>query len=257
MNKVIVILADGMRPDAMEQCGNDFLKELKAHSVYSQKATTVMPSVTLPCHMSLFHSVEPGRHGITTNTYIPQVRPVKGLCENLRARGKKCAFFYSWEELKDLTRPDSLAYANYISGHVYGYEEANERLTKNCIEYIKKEQPDFVFLYLGWPDEAGHNCGWMSAEYLRSIKDSMENMKQVSEAIPDDYLIIVTADHGGHERMHGFDIPEDMTIPVFYYNKKFGSTEIDGINIMDITPTVAKVLGTEREPEWIGKETKL
>ena len=38
-----------------------------------------MPSVTLPCHMSLFHSVDPDRHGITTNGYVPQVRPIKGM----------------------------------------------------------------------------------------------------------------------------------------------------------------------------------
>ena len=46
-------------------------------------AQTVMPSVTLPCHMSLFHSVAPDRHGILTNTYTPQVRPINGICEQL------------------------------------------------------------------------------------------------------------------------------------------------------------------------------
>lgn len=45
---------------------------------YSLRARTVMPSVTLPCHMSLFHSVDPGRHGILTNTYVPQARPRGG-----------------------------------------------------------------------------------------------------------------------------------------------------------------------------------
>ena len=47
-------------------------------ATYSLTAQTVMPSVTLPCHMSLFHSVEPLRHGTTDNVYMPQVRPVKG-----------------------------------------------------------------------------------------------------------------------------------------------------------------------------------
>ena len=102
MKKTILILVDGMRPDAVEQSGHSVVAELKAHSAYSMKATTVMPSVTLPCHMSLFHSVTPQRHGILTNTYVPQVRPVKGLCEVLRGAGKKNAFFYNWEELKDL-----------------------------------------------------------------------------------------------------------------------------------------------------------
>ena len=62
--KVILILVDGMRPDGMMQCGNPFAQKLVENSTYSLNARTVMPSVTLPCHMSLFHSVDPERHGI-------------------------------------------------------------------------------------------------------------------------------------------------------------------------------------------------
>ena len=91
MKKTILILVDGMRPDAVIQTGHRVVDELKAHSVYTLGAQTVMPSVTLPCHMSLFHSVTPQRHGILSNTYVPQVRPVRGLCEVLSAAGKKCA----------------------------------------------------------------------------------------------------------------------------------------------------------------------
>ena len=109
MKKVLLILVDGMRPDGLLGCGNAFADTLLEHAQYALDAQTVMPSVTLPCHMSLFHSVTPERHGILTNTYVPQVRPVRGLCEVLRAAGKTCAFFYNWEELKDLSRPDSLA----------------------------------------------------------------------------------------------------------------------------------------------------
>ena len=111
MNKVLLILVDGMRPDAVEKCGHPFAKKLTSQGIYFNSAKTVMPSVTLPCHMSLFHSVDPDRHGILTNTYVPQVRPVKGLCEVLRAAGKKCALVYNWEEIKDLSRPDSLAFS--------------------------------------------------------------------------------------------------------------------------------------------------
>ena len=106
--KVILILVDGMRPDGMMGCGNPFAEKLIKESTYSLKAQTVMPSVTLPCHMSLFHSVDPTRHGIVTNTYVPQVRPIEGLFDRLDKFDKKCAFFYTWEELRDLSRPDHL-----------------------------------------------------------------------------------------------------------------------------------------------------
>ncbi|MCI9552423.1 MAG: hypothetical protein HFE94_02675, partial [Acutalibacter sp.] len=87
--KVLLILVDGMRPDALG--GVAQAQAMLARSAASLCAQTVMPSVTLPCHMSLFHSVTPQRHGTTTNTYAPQVRPVRGLCEVLAAAGKRCS----------------------------------------------------------------------------------------------------------------------------------------------------------------------
>ena len=76
MNKVVLILLDGMRPDALD--GIPLVEELRKTASYTLDAETVFPSVTLPCHMSLFHSVDPSRHGILSNTYTPQVRPIDG-----------------------------------------------------------------------------------------------------------------------------------------------------------------------------------
>ncbi|NMA82317.1 MAG: hypothetical protein GX962_00435, partial [Epulopiscium sp.] len=105
--KVILILVDGMRPDSLEICGNKFIETFKGVSEFTLNGKTVYPSITLPCHMSLFHSVPPERHGILTNTYVPQVRPIKGLFEVLHEAGKSCTSVYNWEELRDLGRPGS------------------------------------------------------------------------------------------------------------------------------------------------------
>lgn len=78
-NKVIVVLVDGMRPDGIQQCGNHFLEELASESTASFSARTVYPSMTLPCHTSLFFSVEPERHGVLTNDWRPMVRPIDSL----------------------------------------------------------------------------------------------------------------------------------------------------------------------------------
>ncbi len=253
MNKVVLILVDGMRPDSLEACGHPFVKEMLSESVYFPNAQTVMPSVTLPCHMSLFHSVTPERHGILTNTYVPQVRPVNGICEVLRRADKKCALFYNWEEIKDLARPDSLAYSCYVSGHVYGYENANPRLAALAKDYIASDLPDFTFVYLGWSDAAGHNSGWMSEEYLRAVNGSWDCIENICRGIPDDYTVIVTADHGGHARTHGYDTPEDMTIPVIVRLPSKASGVKDGGSILDIAPTINSLLGVGSDPEWEGK----
>ena len=52
--KTLVIVVDGMRPDALIKTEN--AKFLLENSKYTLNARTVTPSVTLPCHMSLFHS---------------------------------------------------------------------------------------------------------------------------------------------------------------------------------------------------------
>lgn len=91
--KVILISIDGLRADAVTQCGHPFVAELMEKHPYSLQVQTVMPSVTLPCHMSMFHSVPPERHGITTNIFTPMVRPLPGLVEQLYKYEKCSAFF--------------------------------------------------------------------------------------------------------------------------------------------------------------------
>ena len=75
MEKVILISIDGMRPDGFLACGNPYIEELQRISAHTLDAVTVMPSLTLPCHMSLFHGVTPRRHGVTTNTFTSTVAP--------------------------------------------------------------------------------------------------------------------------------------------------------------------------------------
>ena len=94
MDKVLLILVDGMRPDSIATCGSEYADNmLKSCRYKDMQAKTVFPSVTLPCHMSLFHSVVPQRHGILTNTFVPMARPVDGLIEKLHNAGKRCAFY--------------------------------------------------------------------------------------------------------------------------------------------------------------------
>ena len=253
MTKVQLILVDGMRPDSLPLCGNPYIEELKAKSLYTMAARTVMPSVTLPCHMSLFHSVDPTRHGITTNTYMPQVRPINGICEQLKMGGKSCGIYYNWEEIRDLARPANLHNSGFFAGRKYGYEQANQYVTEASIRGITELGMDFTFTYLGWVDEAGHAEGWMGEEYLRSVNESWKCIKRLIESAPEDTVTIIVADHGGHDRTHGTEMAEDMTIPVIIHGlEKTG--EIEGeVSIKDIAPTIVKLMGCMNAPEWEGK----
>ncbi len=249
--KTLLILVDGMRPDALEEC--ETAQNILKKSNFTLKGTTVMPSVTLPCHMSLFHSVEPARHGTTTNTYMPQVRPIRGLVDVLNDSGKSCAFFYNWEQLRDLSRPGALTFSYFCRGKNLGWEKTNDMVAKAAAEYLKENETDFAFVYLAYVDAAGHKSGWMSPEYTYAIENSWKNIAYLLEELGDEYTVLITADHGGHDRTHGSELPEDMTIPVIVAGDWFvPGDKFETASILDLAPTIVKMLGVAPDEEWEG-----
>lgn len=87
-----------------------------------------------------------------------------------------------------------------------------------------------------------------------SLINSWENITNIISALSDDYTVIITADHGGHDRMHGTALPEDMMIPLIITGKDFAAgKEIEDADIKDIAPTVTKLLGIMPDKEWEGK----
>jgi len=251
MEKVILITVDGMRPDGALNCGNEYVKTLMKIGGYSLTTQTVMPSITLPTHMSMFHSVVPQRHGIITNDYVSQVHSIKGIFETVRGAGKTTAMYYGWHNLRDLSRPGNINFATFIEAHVGGCSDL--AIIDEAKRSISTYKPDFAFIYLEGTDMGGHDYGWMSKEYLQRINDAFKGIKNIIETLGDEYHVIVTADHGGHERMHGTPEKEDMTIPQFYFGKSFtAGKEYTGVSILDVAPTISDILGIGVQPEWEG-----
>ena len=252
-NKVILISIDGMRPDGLKCCGNPYVKELERSCAYTYTARSMEPSVTFPCHFSMTHSVSPQRHGILTNTYVPQVRPVLGIFEKIKYAGGVSAMFYGWEPLRDIALPGTLKFATYVNS--YMKESSDTVLTDEALRVIGENKPDFAFLYMAETDDkGGHDCGWMSEEYLRRISIAIDNVKRVVDAFGSEYSVIVMSDHGGHDRSHGSTLAEDMMIPFFFYGPRFtAGKEMDGLSLLDIAPTIACLMGIEPEKEWEGR----
>lgn len=248
---VLLILVDGMRPDSLRFSGT--AQKILPETVYTLEATTVYPSITLPCHVSLVTSTDPKEHGTVTNSFTPWPETVNGLFEVLREAGKKAGFFFNWEELRDISKPGSVAQTAYFRPDAFPDGGCNERSMEEAEKFWLTEKPDFVFLYLGNPDYVGHACGWMGEEYLASVEASWRRIERMMAVLGPDDDLIVTADHGGHGTEHGSKMREDMTIPLILKTKRDVKAIGKRASILDIAPTVAAMLGAAPDPSWKGR----
>lgn len=247
-------MLDGVRPDAITIANCPTLNALMARGSYTMNAQSVMPSITLPCHTSIFHSVPPSRHGITSNVWTPMARPLPGLVDLAKGQlGLRCAFFYNWEELRDLSRPGNLAHSWYVEASYV--EHGDDLVADEAASVISRGPFDFTFVYFGTVDTAGHFYGWMSSEYLKQLERVDQQLGKVLDALPADASLIVQADHGGHERNHGTHEPEDMTIPWLAVGPAIrqGYAIQAPVSLLDTAPTLARMLGLKASSQWEGR----
>jgi predicted AlkP superfamily pyrophosphatase or phosphodiesterase len=252
-----LVSVDGMRPDALEIARTPVIDSLRAEGAYTGAAQSIMPSVTLPCHMSMLRGVEPGRHGITTNTFQPLVRPVPSLIDVAKSQGLTTGFFLNWEPLRDLSDPLSLdvllSYADHYS------VDGDRKLAAAVVHHFGSYDLDFTMVYLGWTDLAGHESGWMSDEQIKAVEGADSCIGMMLQALSSrnsrETVTLVTADHGGHERAHGTDMPEDMTIPWLLHGPgvRRGHTISAPVRIYDTCTTLAHILGLPASREWDGR----
>lgn len=214
-----------------------------------------MPSVTLPCHTSMFRGVDVPRHGITTNIFIPLARPVPSLVDVAHQQGMRCGAFMNWGELRDLYHPASVS-IHYCANASHEPRD-DEIVARQAVEHLKVEPFDFLFVYFGRTDSMGHAHGWMTEPYIEAISHADLCLSWVLDALREsgqEVTVLVQSDHGGHERTHGTEMDEDMLIPWILSGKGIKQGELTGeVRIFDTCPTLAHLLGLNPAREWDGR----
>jgi predicted AlkP superfamily pyrophosphatase or phosphodiesterase len=257
--QAVLFVVDGLRPDALPQTPTPQMDTLAAQGAHTWRAQTVTPSISLPCHASMFCAVPPARHGITDNRWTPSQPPVPSLIEVVHQAGLGTAAFYSWEPLRDLSEPGNLDAAHFRRlGDPAGDGDLN--IAAAAAEYIVEQQPSFTFVYLGATDEVGHRFGWLSQPYLQAVSQADQAIGLVLDALRangtlTDTVCLVLADHGGHDTDHSAGLPEDLTIPWIVSGPGVRCDhKISGpVSIMDTAPTIAHLLGLPIAAEWCGQ----
>ena len=82
----------------------------------------------------------------------------------------------------------------------------------------RPDEPALAFVHFSDPDDKGHSDGWGSPAQLDAIGKSDRCLGILYEALDaagllDETLIIVSADHGGHNHVHSGALAIDREIP--------------------------------------------
>ncbi|MBN1248132.1 MAG: alkaline phosphatase family protein [Anaerolineae bacterium] len=261
MRTAILFLIDGLRPDALQAADTPTMDQLMASGISTLSAQTVMPSITLPCIASLILSAPPEEHGVTSNIWTAESAG-PGIFEVVVEAGGRAASFYNWEQLRDLSRPGVLRAGVYLDNCHTPRGAGDRELAELAATYLQDHPTDFTFIYLGYTDVAGHDHGWMTTPYLQAVENADRCIATVLERLPDNdsLLVAVTSDHGGHETHHGTSLAEDMTTSVILCTSgassdstSAGGGSLNGMSILDITPTIATWMGLSPARSWRGR----
>jgi arylsulfatase A-like enzyme len=151
-------------------------------------------------------------HGLVWNDYLPSrgyIRSVTLFGMAQRA-GFRTVMVVAKQKLIHIASPGTVDEFVYIPGGDFAVAEAA----------VARIESDFgvLFVHLPGPDSAGHRYGWMSPAYLSTVANSDQAVGRLLDAVVQaglegKTLIILTADHGGHNRTHGSARAEDTTIP--------------------------------------------
>jgi len=249
---VLILSIDGLRPDAIALAPMPNLLALMQNSAYALNAQTVFPSVTLVSHSSMLTGLCPSKHGVDWNDYIPERGYAQGtdLFDIAHAAGLQTVMYVGKEKLRQITEPASLDTFVYV----------NDRDLVLTEQLLANFPQDFglLFIHFGTTDGMGHVHGWLSPQQFSVIFRADQALGQIlaeldARGLRDETLIIISADHGGHDTTHGTSLPEDMTIPWIVsgpgVQPKVLTTQV---YTMDTAATAAFMLGLPIPPEWDG-----
>lgn len=212
VERVLIISLDGLRPDALDPGRTPNILALATRGAYSWRAQTVLPSATLPAHGSMLSGFDVADHGLTWNDYIPAYGHIltPTIFSAAHAAGLRTVMLAAKPKLVQCAAPGTLDVVETASvGDFAIAERAMPHLAAGF---------GVFFLHFAGPDAAGHQSGWMSSSYLQTVGNTDIAVGRVLEALAEagmaeTTLVILTADHGGHDRVHGSSRAEDTTIP--------------------------------------------
>ncbi len=257
-NKVLLIGIDGLRPDALQKASTPAIDALIADGASSFDAQAGMHTVSGPSWSNILTGVWEDKHGVVDNTFkgadYDRHPSIFNKLEEL-APGLSTKSAVSWDGIQNniITKADKRWYFPY-------FENGDVDVAKTSIDLLRNDDVDLMFTYFCNVDEAGHRHGFSPdvPEYLREIQtvdyhigNIMNALISRSSYVVENWLVIVTSDHGGKGTGHGGQSPEEKTIPYIMWGDSVKRGNISPIPLqVDVVPTILKHLMVKAPDSW-------
>jgi arylsulfatase A-like enzyme len=253
---VVIISEDGMRPELIyQQQRMQWHQLLYRNGAYTWRARTIRTASTLPSHASMLSGVDVNLHRLTWNNWRPQKGyiQVPTIFNAAESVGMKTAAFVGKFKLRHILPPGTV---DVFQRPGYYCKKVSEEAAR----YIETEKPTLTFVHFSDPDEKGHSAGWMSEDQKRAARDSDACLGTIYQALErsgmlPETLVIVSADHGGHNHNHSGALLSDRHIPWIAMGPgvRKGYPIHGLISTMDTAATALSVLGITPLTKLSGK----
>jgi len=262
IERVIVAVLDGLRPDAIPLYNLRHIDWLSWQASATLAGATVDPSVTAAAMTSLLTGAPPRIHGLTSERFhIPKPRgPLDPLPQLLGRAGLPSTACLATLPRAYRGLGQRIAARLGFTATRFAGDSAGEILVA-ARDLVRDQRRGLILFH--WPDadRAGHAYGWMSSEYgaaARRLDAALGRLAAIADATTDPSTVLIAlADHGGgglcrthHDSAHR----HDRTIPIIV----LGGTVRPGplaplASLLDVPATVAWALGVTPPPSYAGR----
>lgn len=249
-NRLVFVVLDGVRVDAAERMPH--LQALAARGS-SGVATTELPSLSNPGRATLSTGASPEVHGVTNNSRFSPP-PVDSLFSLAHEHSLPVAIYgsYFWER----------AFGEHVSAdRVFSFDKElgpspdtarlvtwQNEVCDEMVPTLARFDSGLIVAGLTATDEAGHDFGGESDEYLQTV-DAVDAClgRLVAALDSDETTFVVIADHGHIQRRgqggHGGSEVVVQSTPLVMAGQGIAESAGWTARQLDVAPTVSSLLG--------------
>ncbi|MGY9053972.1 MAG: alkaline phosphatase family protein, partial [Rhodobacterales bacterium] len=214
--KVLIIGIDGCRSDALQIATTPNLDNLISNGIYSPDALNDDITISGPGWSANLCGVWSNKHLVTSNSFgsndYANYPPVFKYINDFNA-ALHTVSICNWNPINDEIVQNHADFKLNVNSDVEVRDQA--------ANYLSLNDPDFMFLHFDDVDHAGHGYGFspIIPEYISAIEVVDGYLYPIVQAIlqrpnysNEDWLILVTTDHGGLGFSHGGNSDDEQNV---------------------------------------------